>query len=159
MTFFPDCAPNSRKEWGLSLFNQFCENELENYRNFWKFWKFGKLFNFIQFYSILFNRVLIPAPSPLPAPDAHPAPAEEEREDGAAEEVHGPHLHDPGRLEEVAPKLTGSIGEGSNDLNVSHQSSVKILSRFCQNSVHSAKKFKKIRIMFSKCSKNFVKFR
>ena len=48
--FFPDFAPNSRKEWGLSLFNQFCENELENYRNFWKFWK---LFNFIQFYSIV----------------------------------------------------------------------------------------------------------
>ena len=50
MNFFPDFAPNSRKEWGLSLFNQFCENELENYRNFWKFWK---LFNFIQFYSIV----------------------------------------------------------------------------------------------------------
>ena len=72
---FPDFAPNSRKEWGLSLFNQFCENELENYRNFWKFWKFWKLFNFFwkllkkkerekgkknQFYSILFNRVLTP---------------------------------------------------------------------------------------------------
>ena len=50
MNCFPDFAPNSRKEWGLSLFNQFCENELENYRNFWNFWK---LFNFIQFYSIV----------------------------------------------------------------------------------------------------------
>ena len=50
MNFFLDFAPNSRKEWGLSLFNQFCENEFENDLNFWKFWK---SFNFLQFYSIV----------------------------------------------------------------------------------------------------------
>ena len=52
MNFFPDFAPNSRKEWGLSLFNQFCENELENCRNnyFWNLWKFV---NSIQYYSIV----------------------------------------------------------------------------------------------------------
>ena len=52
MNFFPDFAPNSRKQWGLSLFDQFCGNELENYRIFWKFVKI------IKYYSILFNRVL-----------------------------------------------------------------------------------------------------
>ena len=56
MTFFPDFAPNSRKEWRLSIFNQICENKFENFRNFWNF-KFVKI---IQFYSILFNRVLSP---------------------------------------------------------------------------------------------------
>ena len=50
MNFFPDFAPNSRKEWGLSLFNQFCENELENNRNF-KFLKI--ILKIIQFYSIV----------------------------------------------------------------------------------------------------------
>ena len=40
------------------------------------------------------------------------------------------------------PKLKGSIGEGSNHSNFSHQSSVK----FCQNSMHFARKFKKFRI-------------
>ena len=44
--FFPDFAPNSRKEWRTSLFNQLiCENNFENCRNFWNLWK---LFNFIQ---------------------------------------------------------------------------------------------------------------
>ena len=62
--FFPDFAPNSRKEWGLSLFNQSCENESENYRNFWKFWK---SFKFIQFYSIV-SLVGIREPAPLQEP-------------------------------------------------------------------------------------------
>ena len=48
--FFPDFAPNSRKECRLSLFNQFCENKLENCRKFWNLWK---LFNIIQYYSIV----------------------------------------------------------------------------------------------------------
>jgi hypothetical protein len=30
MNFCPDFATNSRKEWRRSLFNQFCENKLEN---------------------------------------------------------------------------------------------------------------------------------
>ena len=47
---FPDFAPNSRKEWRLSLFNQFCENKLENCRKFWNLWK---LFNIIQYYSFV----------------------------------------------------------------------------------------------------------
>ena len=46
MNFFPDFAPNSRKEWRLSLFNQICENNFENCRNFWNLWR---LFNIIQF--------------------------------------------------------------------------------------------------------------
>ena len=53
MIFFPDFAPNSRKEWRLSLFNQFCEKKLENCRKFWNLWK---LFNITK-YSILFIRV------------------------------------------------------------------------------------------------------
>ena len=35
MNFFPDFAPNSRKQWRLSFFNQICENKLENCRKFW----------------------------------------------------------------------------------------------------------------------------
>ena len=75
-----DFAPNSREEWRLSLFNQFCENKLENCRKFWNLWK---LFNIIQSQSsfqidpnsILFNRVLRPWParrprSPPRRPDA-----------------------------------------------------------------------------------------
>ena len=50
MIFFPDFAPNSRKEWRLSLFNQICENKLEHCRNFWNLWK---LFIMIQYYSIV----------------------------------------------------------------------------------------------------------
>ena len=53
MIFFPDFAPNSRKEWRLSLFNQFCENKLEDCRKFWNLW------DLIQYYSIIFIRVLI----------------------------------------------------------------------------------------------------
>ena len=57
MNFFPDFAPNSRKEWRLSLFNQIYENNFENCRNFWNMWK---LFNF---FSISFNRVLTGQPA------------------------------------------------------------------------------------------------
>ena len=66
MNFFPDFAPNSRKEWRLSFFNQICENKLENYRKFPFFrlhWSFARKKNLksvkvIQHYSILFIRVL-----------------------------------------------------------------------------------------------------
>ena len=51
MNFVPDFAPNSRKEWRLSLFNQNCENNFEHCRN--KFWNLWKLFNIIQYYSIV----------------------------------------------------------------------------------------------------------
>ena len=34
MKICPDFATNSRKEWRLSLFNQICENKLENCRKF-----------------------------------------------------------------------------------------------------------------------------
>ena len=52
------------------------------------------------------------------------------------------------------PKLKGSIGEGSNHSNFSHQSSVKFLEskenyekpQFCQNSIHFARNLKKFRI-------------
>ena len=50
MNFFPDFAPNSRREWRLSLFNQICENKLENCRKFWNLWK---LFNVVQYYSFV----------------------------------------------------------------------------------------------------------
>ena len=50
MNFFPDFAPNSRKEWRVSLFNQICENKLEICRKFWIWWK---LFNIIQNYSLV----------------------------------------------------------------------------------------------------------
>ena len=51
MNFFPDFAPNCRKEWRVSLFNQFCENKLENC---WKFWNLWKWFNIIiQCYSFV----------------------------------------------------------------------------------------------------------
>ena len=48
--FFPDFAPNSRKEWRLSLFNQICENKLENCRKFWNLWK---LFDITIVFSII----------------------------------------------------------------------------------------------------------
>ena len=53
MNFFPDFAPNSRKGWRLSLFDQICENKLEICRNFWNFWNLWKLFNIVQNYSIV----------------------------------------------------------------------------------------------------------
>ena len=39
MNFFPDFAPNSRKEWRLSLFNQICENFGKFNNKFAKFWQ------------------------------------------------------------------------------------------------------------------------
>ena len=52
MNFFPDFAPNSRKEWRLLLFNQICENKLESNccRKFWNLWE---LFTIIQNYSLV----------------------------------------------------------------------------------------------------------
>ena len=57
--------------------------------------------------------------------------------------THWGRVGEPGQHK---PKLKGSIGEGSNHSNFSHQSSVKIRSKFCQNSVHFANKFKKLKI-------------
>ena len=48
---------------------------------------------------------------------------------GASLNAVGP-AHEEGRREGRAPKLKGSIGEWSNHSNFSHQSSVKILSKF-----------------------------
>ena len=60
--FCPDFATNSREEWRLSLFNQICENKLENC---WKFWNLWKLFNIIiKYYSFVsLNRLQAAAPS------------------------------------------------------------------------------------------------
>jgi len=52
---FPDFAPNSRKQWHLSFFNQIYENKLENCRKF-RFLKFVKIIQYhsiIQYYSIV----------------------------------------------------------------------------------------------------------
>ena len=51
MTFCPDFATNSRKEWCVAFsIKLICENKLENCRNFWNLWK---LFNIIQYFSIV----------------------------------------------------------------------------------------------------------
>ena len=62
-----------------------------------------------------------------------------------------------------SPKLKGSIGEGSNHSNFSHQSSVKILSKYStfnyillENSKNQDLNFK---MHFSTFSKIFAKFR
>ena len=52
---FPDFAPNSRKEWRLSIFNQICENKFENCRNFGNLWK---LIWIIQYYSIQYYSIV-----------------------------------------------------------------------------------------------------
>ena len=63
----------------------------------------------------------------VPAPDDDPADdGEDVPDDGFAQFMEAP-APPPELLE---PELKGSIGEGSNHSNFSHQSSVKILSKF-----------------------------
>ena len=87
---------------------------------------FGNIFEKVRTYLPQVP-ICRPIPRTIPPPSGAP---------DAGTAHHRPRRRFP------SPKLKGSIGEGSNHSNFSHQSSVKIRSKFSPNSVHFVRKFK-----------------
>ena len=146
MKFCPDFATNPRKEWRVSLFQSTLRKQIG------KLPKILKSVKIPHYSSLLFIRVLRPDRGPRCSgaiARRRGWRARLRRGRGPWSRLRQPRRRRRGRgclRPRHAPSLKGSIGEGSN---FSHQSSVKILSKF------TSEKIQEFSLENSKISENF----